>query len=267
MKKIYLFAVIFALLAGVCTYFFVTGLQNNSKVTGVLKADVVIAIQDIEKNTPVTREMFRVVNLPVDSITYGTATNINDLIGYVAVDNIYKGEQVLVSKLSLMGEDADTKRLSYNLADGSFAYTMTVGEENSIAFFLREGDFVDIYGYGSTAKWIKLLENVEVLKTGTYSDSIQEDVGVEITAYGLLTLKLTAEQLEVLQNGNTETGEVSQFRIVLVPYVAANEITTVPPETMTDEFGNSFTVDIEHEPATNYGMGDIAVTTTVAASG
>ena len=262
MKKIYLFAVIFALVAGVCTYFFVVNLENQAEnsVIGEQTAQVVIAIQDIAKDTAVTADMFKEVTLPTNSITYGTAVNISDLYGYVATDNIYKGEQVLVSKLAIVGENTGAKRLSYNLEDGNYAYTLTVDDENSVAYFIKPGDFVNIYGYGSSAEWTKLLENVEVLKIGTYSDDIQEDSGIEITTYTLLTLSLTEDQIDTIQNGDSETGEIQNYRVVLVPYTEGAEITTVEHSTVIDEDGNSVVVDFELEPATNYGMGEIDTT-------
>ena len=268
MRKIYLFAVIFALIAGFATYFFVNSLQHNSAVTGVKEADVLIAVEDIEKDTIVIPEMFQVTRLPVSSITYGTLVNPQEVIGYMATETIRKGEQVLASKLTDLRE-GDTGlesngeyRLSYHLGDGKYAYTISVGETNSVACFLRSGDYIHIYDRMADEAKNPVLKNIPVLFVGTYSDQKMVKSGVETTSYTLLTLSLTEQQIETLM----KMGE--NIRIVLVPYAEGASLTTVTTEPVTDEEGNIVTESSLKEPQTNYGMGEIttAPPTTEAAS-
>ena len=88
MKKIYLFAAIFALIAGVATFFFARSLSDSAKTENVESANVVIALQDIEPDMVVTPSMFETVNLPVSAVTYGTLVNAYDIDGYVAAEKI-----------------------------------------------------------------------------------------------------------------------------------------------------------------------------------
>ena len=151
MRKIYLFAVIFALIAGFATYFFVNSLQHNSAITGVEEADVLVASEDIKEGTIVTEDMFLAIKLPVDSITYGTLVNAKSVVGFMANETIHKGEQVLASKLTDLREGDDNLesngeyRLSYHLGEGKYAYTISVGETNAVAWFLRAGDYINIF--------------------------------------------------------------------------------------------------------------------------
>lgn len=268
MRKIYLFAVIFALLAGVATYFFVNSLQHNSAVTGVQEADVVIAVKDLEKDTIVTPDMFQVIKLPVSSITYGTLVSAQEINGYLVTETIRKGEQVLASKLTDLRE-GDTGlesngeyRLSYHLGDGKYAYTISVGEANSIALFLRSGDYINIYDTRPGETKTPILKNVSVLEVGTYSDHKMAKSGVETTTYALITMSLTEREIQTLM----DAGE--NIRIALVPYAEGASLTTVPTVPATDADGNVIPADSLKEPQTNYGMGEIttAPPTTEAAS-
>ena len=230
MRKIYLFAVIFALIAGFATYFFVNSLQHNSAVTGVEEANVLIAVKDLEKDTIVTPDMFVVKSLPVSSITYGTLTNAQEVNGYLVTETIRKGEQVLASKLTDLRE-GDTGlesngeyRLSYHLGKGTYAYTITVGESNGMGSFVRAGDYIRVYDKRPGAAKNPNLSNIPVLEVGTYSDHKMVDSGVEITNFTLLTLSVTEKQIEDLM----EIGE--NMRIALLPYAEGASLTTVPTE-------------------------------------
>ncbi len=275
MRKIYLFAVIFALIAGFATYFFVNSLQHNSAVTGVQEADVLVAVVDIDKDTVVTSDMFQVMKLPVDSITYGTLVNVQQVNGYLATEKIHKGEQVLASKLTDLRE-GDTGlesngeyRLSYHLGEGKYAYTIAVNDSNSVAYFLRAGDYINIYNRLEDASKNPVLKNIRVLEIGTYSDHKMVKAGVETTTYLLLTLSLDEKQIETLMELDRTMDVDNDLRIALVPYAEGASLVTVPTEPVTDEEGNVIPEDSLKEPQTNVGMGEITTappTTTAAAS-
>lgn len=257
MRKIYLFAVIFALIAGFATYFFINSLQHNSAVTGVEEANVLIAVMDIEKDTIVTPDMFQVITMPVSSITYGTLVNAQQVNGYMATETIRKGEQVLASKLTDLREGDENLesngeyRLSYHLGNGRYAYTISVSETNAVALFLRAGDYVHIYDAMATEALNPILKNIPVLEVGTYSDFKMVKSGVETTTYALITLSVTEQQIETL----LKTGE--NIRIALVPYSEGASLPLVPTEPATDEEGSTIAEDFLKEPETNKGMGEI----------
>lgn len=271
MKKIYLFAVIFALITGFATYFFVNNLKHNSNVTGVEEANVVVALQDIEPDTVVKPEMFRTVKLPVTSITYGTLVNISDVEGYVATEKIFKGEQVLASKLTLIDKDKDgleyngEYRLSYHLEKGNYAYTLRINDSDAVAHFIRRGDYVNVY-FNSNAvpqpKEKPILRNIKVLEIGTYSDYKASTTGVETASYTLVTLSLKEDQIKKILDYENELDDGRHFALALVPYSEGAGLTTLPEKTTVNEFGETEKVTRVMEPATNRGMGEIETTTT-----
>lgn len=246
MKKIYLIAAVIALAAGVATYFFATELRTSKIVTGVDEATVLIALEDIDEDTILTKEMFQQVNLPVNAVSFGTVCNIEEVVGYMATEKIFKGEQLMARKLVPIGQENTEDRLSYQLANGMYAYTILVEEENAVAYFIRENDIINVYSNGSAEP---LLKNVPVLKVGDYNANEQKENGVDVISYVSITLALTKEQIPVImQNGVS--------RIVLVSYVEGHSL--------ADDIANAAVPENRNPvPVTNAGMGEL---TTAAAT-
>lgn len=259
MKKIYLIAAVIALAAGVATYFFALELKSSKVVTGVDKASVVVAVQDIEENSVLTEDMFSQVELPVTAVTYGTVCNIKDVVGYMATDKILAGEQLMVRKIALVGDEiSDDGRLSYQLENGMYAYTISVLIENAVANFIRENDRINIYAPMSAEP---VLENIPVLKIGDYSANVLEESGTEIVTYSVVTVALTKEQIPVMLQHDATDDDVKNapFRIVLVSYAEGHGIADEIDAVRTSEQRNEV-------PETNYGMGKIAKETTTVQS-
>lgn len=242
MKKIYLIAAIVAIVAGFATYFFASELKTSKIVTGVDEASVLIAIEDIKKDTVLTKEMFQTVKLPVTSVSYGTLCDIKDVIGCMATENIYRGEQLMARKVEPVGDEMADGRLSYELANGMYAYTISVEVENGVAFFIKEYDCINIYDKVS-ASAEPVLKNVPVIKLSDYTANIQQDSGTEITTYAVLTLTLTKDQIPKLM-------AVSNPRVVLVSHIESHSLAD-------DIAAADIPEDRTGEPKTNYGMGEI----------
>ncbi|MBQ2963088.1 MAG: Flp pilus assembly protein CpaB [Clostridia bacterium] len=244
MKKIYLIAMVIALAAGLATYFFANELKTSKIVTGVNEATVVIALEDIDENTILTADMFQTVKLPQTAVSFGTVADVNDVIGYMTSVKILRGEQLMTGKLVPVGTDKAKDRLSYELADGKYAYSISVTVENAVSYFIKENDKVNIYDRATPDK--PLLENVRVLKISDYPSNIQQDSGIEITSFAVLTLELDKKQISKLipVEGN------DRFKAVLVSYVDAYELND-------DIAAADVPEDQPEEPQTNLGMGEI----------
>ncbi len=250
MKKIYLIAAVIALAAGVATYFFANELKTSKIVTGVDEATVLIAIDDIDKDTVLTKEMFQETKLPMNAVSYGTVCNINDIIGYMATDKIYSGEQLIVRKIALVGDEKADGRLSYRLKKGMYAYTISVAIENGVGYFIKENDMVNIYN-DVTPSAEPVLSNVPVIKISDYASNIQQDAGIEITNYAVVTLGLTKEQIPKMLELESPDGTIdTAYRIVLVSYEEGHGLSDDIEKASVPEERNNV-------PQTNYGMGEI----------
>lgn len=243
MKTIYLIAMVIALLAGLATYFFANELKTSKIVTGVNEATVLIALEDIDENTILTADMFQTVKLPQTAVSFGTVGEINDIIGYMSTDRILRGEQLMTGKLVPVGTDKAKDRLSYELPDGMYAYTVEISIQNSLGYFIKEGDKINIYD-SRVPSSKPVLKNVPVLKIGDYIANSQQAAGTEITSYTVMTMGLTQEQISKFLSVE------DSYRVSLVPYVEAYGLTD-------DIAAADVPEDQPEEPQTNLGMGEI----------
>lgn len=243
MKKIYLIAVVIALAAGLATYFFANELKTSKIVTGVDEATVLIALQDIDENTILTEDMFQTVKMPVTAASFGTVSDVKDIIGYMTGVKILKGEQLMTGKLIPVGEENAKDRLSYQLPNGMYAYTIEIDPRSSTGYFIKENDRVNIYDSAVPAAK-PVLENIPVLKIGDYAANAQQTSGSEITTYTVITLGMTSEQISKF------LAIEKTYRIALVSYVEAYSLAD-------DIAAAGVPEDQPEEPQTNYGMGEI----------
>ena len=246
MKKIYLIAAVIALVAGFATYFFASELKTSKIVTGVDEATVLIAVQDIEKNTILTEDMFQETKLPVNAVSYGTVCNAKDVIGYMATDKILMGEQLMVRKITLVGDSKAEGRLSYQFEKGMYAYTISVEIENGVGYFIKEDDRINIYDRLIPSAE-PIVENVPVIKISDYPSNILQDAGTEITTYATVTVKLNKQQIAKMLGVGHEN-----FRVVLVSHEESHGLTDDIANASIPESRNSV-------PKTNYGMGEITM--------
>ena len=149
----------------------------------------------------------------------------------------------MARKVGAISRDDAKGRLSYQLSNGMYAYTIAVDAVNSMGYFIKEGDRINIYN-SAVPSAVPALENIPVLKIGDYAANKQQDAGVEIQTYGLITIGLTKEQVPKffeVQNS---------YRIALVSYEEGHGL--------ADDIANaSAPTGQSIEPQTNFGMGEI----------
>lgn len=223
MKKVYLIAVVFALIAGFATYMFAKQIDEKSTYKDADTVSVVFAVQDIPKNTKITQEMlddeenpyFEVKPVVVDSVVPNYATDKNELLENITVDPIYAGEQINKSRFeSVDGEDV---ALSFKLAPGKVAYSFTAGSVTGVDGYISEGDTVNVIVYdtedGKTTTKVAY-KNLKIIRVSTNSVSTSSSAsGTKITEYGTLTVEVTEKQaLKLYEIENDYT-----YKLVLNP--------------------------------------------------
>ncbi len=218
MKKVYLIAVVFALLAGFATYMFATQIDKKSTIKDADTVAVVIALQDIPKNTIITDAMFAedagyfyIKNdvIAADA-TPAPITEYSQITGKIAAVDIYAGEQMNEHKF--ISSDDENVGLSFKLSPGKKAYSFGAGSTNGVDGYISAGDTVDIIIYSedsngkSTSK--VAYSNLKVIRVSSASAQSEDN---KITSYGTLTVEVTekqALQLYKIERENT-------FKLVL----------------------------------------------------
>ena len=226
MKRVYLIAVVFALIAGFATYLFANQINEKTTLKDEDMVDgVVYALQDIPENTVITEEMF------AEDATYfsrksvleadagpDSITNPEDIIGLIVSENIYAGEQVSTKRFVSAGDDDVS--LSFKLADGMVAYSFNAGSVTGVDGYIGVGDTVDVIineknEDGSTTPTVAYT-GLKILRvSNNTNDTASREANTKITEYSTLTVEVTEEQ--ALQLYNIETNY--SFKLVLNPRV------------------------------------------------
>jgi Flp pilus assembly protein CpaB len=227
MKKVYLIAVIFALLAGFATYMFATQIDAKTTIKDADTVSVYVATKDIPENTEITEEMFS--NDDEDDGGYFTKKSIvtdyavpnyvskkDDLVGFITVDPIYSGEQISSSRL--ISVEDDQVSLSFKLDDGKVAYSFSSGTVSGVDGFITKGDTVDVIVYttddNGNSKAEVAYEDLKILRVSNAGDNeTANSSGSSITTYNSLTVEVTEKQALQLYEIENE----NEFKLVLNP--------------------------------------------------
>ncbi len=224
MKKVYLIAVIFALLAGFATYMFASEIEKKSTIKDADTAVVYVPLQDIKANTVITEEMFAeeagyftTKTVVAADLAPNYVTDQADLIDMVTIDPLYAGEQI--NSARLQSSDGDDVALSIKLPDGKVAYSFNAASVTSVDGYISEGDTVDVIVFkddkdGEEAKSEVAYKDLKILRVSTNSaNTSANQKGSAITEYSTLTVEVTEKQaLQLYDIENTYS-----YKLVLNP--------------------------------------------------
>ena len=207
MKKVYLIAVVFALLAGFATYMFASQIAKNSTIKDADTTAVVFALQDIPKNTIITDSMIAAdagyftlkSDVLVADATPLPVTDLTTVVGMITSVDIYTGEQINEHKF--ISADSEDVGLSFKLRKNRVAYSFTAGSINGVDGYISPGDTVDILTYETNEKGeVETKSAYQDLRILRVSDASAQAPDAKITNYSTLTVEVTKKQAEQLNN-------------------------------------------------------------------
>lgn len=218
MKKVYLIAVIFALIAGFATYFFASEIDKKTTIKDADTVEIIVPVADMAKNTTITEDMFadeagvfETKTVVADDVTGDVATDKKQLIGQVTVDPLYANEPINVKRLeSIDGSDV---ALSLKLPKGRVAYSFNAASVIGADGYISEGDTVDVLVYDGESQKSKIAyKNLEILRVSTATASkTASESGKAVTDYNTLTVSVTEKQALKLYKIENE----NSFKLVL----------------------------------------------------
>lgn len=221
MKKIYIIAVVAALLSSVLIYGFLSSYdkKNGDGSVNYETEKVVVALTDIPANTTVTDKMVKEVDMPVDGIHPKAARQRADVVGSVAKDDIVADEQLITSKF--VSSKNGGASLSYQVAEGKRAMSVEVDHDTGVAGYIEAGDLVDVIAVvdGSPVQKVGTEDRQNMEVKGKVTSVIAEAVKVlrvgdegytttPLDIYTSLTLELSPKQCAKLATAK-EMGKVS----------------------------------------------------------
>ena len=209
MKRVYLIALIVALIAGATTYWFANNLVKSTKIEGRDTKEVLVALVDIPSGTKITKEdeqtKFVKKNIVVDYATPGAIANFDDIVGRVLKAEILMNEQI--SSTKFMDENSDEAGLSYNMIQDEYGYSIIAEGVQGVDGYIIPGDSIDILVDDATAEALEGIDvedftNLEVLKVGSkqvVADAQTDKKGDgNINTYTSFTLRVNKEIAEEL---------------------------------------------------------------------
>lgn len=210
MKKVYLIAVIVAIIAGVATYMFATEIDSKTKFKDAEMVTVLVPTADIDKNVEITADMFEGDNPQIvtkeilaadstDNYVKAQTDLIDDAnnVHMVTVDKLYANEPI--NKNRLEDKNGDDVALSLKLPKGMVAYSFDAASVKSVDGYISEGDTVDVLvnktDDAGNVKTEIAYKDLKILRVSTNADnSTASQSGTKITTYSTLTVEVTKKQ-------------------------------------------------------------------------
>lgn len=210
MKKVYLIAVIFAIIAGVATYMFATEIDKKTTFKDADMVTVLIPTADIDKNVEITADMFEGDNPQIitkeilaadsnDSYIKAQEELVDDAnnVHMITVDKLYANEPI--NKNRLQDKNGDDVALSLKLPQGKVAYSFDAASVKSVDGYISEGDTVDVLvnkkDDSGNIKTEIAYKDLKILRVSTNAEnSTASQSGTKITKYSTLTVEVTKKQ-------------------------------------------------------------------------
>ncbi|MBQ7740251.1 MAG: Flp pilus assembly protein CpaB [Eubacterium sp.] len=241
MKKVYLIAVVFALIAAIATYLFATQLDKKTTIKDADTVPVVVALKDIPQNTIITADMltkdagnFEVKQIPTDFAVPDPVSKLEDLTDRVICVEVKAKDQI--GERSYVSEDSDKIGLSFKLADGHQAYALRASDVNGVDGYISPGDTVDIITYTTgedgKVKGKTAYKNLKVLRVSNNTENTAaRSSDSAITAYSTITVDVTKEQ--ALKLIEVENG--TDYKLVLNSRKADQKSLTTTTQAASEE--------------------------------
>lgn len=234
MKKIYIVALIIALMTGISVYSFAASVQKAARREYI---DVVTAAVNIPERTALTKEMLVLKPMPKEAVLPSAIREINSIVGLYTDSRLEIGETLTLTKLHAQGEK--TSGLTYFIPRGKRAFTLSVDAMTGVNGFILPGDHVDIIAsmilksesttVVETTSFI-ISQNIEVLAAG--SGIKVEENGINIT-YTTVTLAVTPQEAVSLNLASAN----GKLRLILRSPLDKDNVDTDPktPEKIGNE--------------------------------
>lgn len=227
-RRLLLVALLFALLAGLGAFKFLTSIQSMATVK--YTEAVVVAVRDIPARTAIRNDMVAIERVPKGMRHTRGATSLDQVIGKVITQPIVAGEQVLTDRLFASVQQSG---LAFQLENGQRAVSININQQIAVAYLARPGDRIDVMlSYESPSSkqptTVTILQNILVLAIGSELRQGTQAPSDSAT----MTLAVTPDQAERI----IWAEDYGKIRLVLRPSTDQQLIST-PGQTIQSVVG------------------------------
>lgn len=199
-KKIFLLALILAIITTILFFFFLKGIKENGDIG---MRTILVAAKDILPGQKITIEMIQEIKVPKSSYTGGGLDQESQISGKIAKEKILQGETFPSGRLAQQNETG----LPYLIPSGKRAISIPVDQYKGVADLIQPNDIVDVYvtlpeksdasgaKYPDTAKlFLQKIQVLAISKQTQKSDTSR----METPDVYAITLAVTPQQGEKL---------------------------------------------------------------------
>lgn len=218
-KGLVVIALVLSLVTSFLVYGYLSNLTTRASKEGV---SVVVAKVDIPAKTRITAEMVQEVRIPADYVQPGGMTELNNVVGVIAREQIIANEQVTQRRLLLEGKSVGFTGI---IPRDKRAVTVAVTEVTGVAGFVKAGDYVDIiitFDQNTVGDHTSksLLQNIQVLAANRDTEAGVADTSAKKEAIKTSTVTLAMTPDEATQLTLAE--EKGKIRLALRPYLPSD---------------------------------------------
>ena len=199
-KKLILISLIFAIAAGVSTYFFLHNLEAKTEV-GLEKTQVLVAFKQIGVRQRIPQESIVLKDINKKDILPGAVVDKAYLEDAVTNTIIYPGEQIVMPKLVKISQPV--AGLSFKVSTDKRAVTIGVDNVQGIAGLAKPGDTVDVMAIVTPPDTLEtkeaypetliVAENIKLLAVNQLLGRAEEGVDMATA-----TLEVTPKQAQAI---------------------------------------------------------------------
>ncbi len=254
-NKAFSMSLIMALAAVLMVYSYIDSREKEWSKRYGNEEPVIVARKDINELKEITKDLIEVRNVPKDYREPGATTSEKDVVGFVALVPMRKGEQITYNKIAGLGVRTG---LSRQVSPGKRAVSMNINDVTGVSKLLKPGDRVDVIAVidppGSTGKGNQIsktiLQDVPVLAVGKFITSHvprreeKDESGrvivrnlAENDAYGTITVEVDPPNAQVMAYFNNGGGSLT----LSLRNNDDTERVVLAPTTMRDMLGNDGT--------------------------
>lgn len=163
------------MLAGIAVfmiYSYISSKEEEIKSKYGTEVAVVVAKKDIKEMSEIYENMVEIVKKPKSFIEPGKATSKEEVVGFIAMVPIKKGEQITLNKIIQPGVETG---LSRQVSIGKRAVSIPVSDSTAVGKLIKPGDRVDVIatidppgGVKGSALTKIVLQDAPVLAVGEY---------------------------------------------------------------------------------------------------
>lgn len=197
---------------------------------------VVVAKVDIPPKTRITAEMVQEARIPADYVQPGAITELSQVVGVVAREQIIATEQITQRRLLLEGKSVGFTGI---IPPDKRAVTVGVSDVTGVAGFVKAGDYVDVVitfeqtVVGDHASKV-VLQNLQVLAANRDTEAgVADSANKTALKSSTVTLAVTPDEAAQLTLGE----EKGKIRLALRPYLPSDELVAVNAFTPKDLMG------------------------------